>query len=112
MTCGAAASGQLGHMPATVWTGALRGVSAASANGSGGLSGGQCAAILGAAAVLFALYLIGCTIWPYGPCLSCIARRGRSRGSNSRRWGRCKRCKGSGERMRWGYRVLQHIKHG
>ena len=97
-------------MPVTVWIGAFRGVSAASASGSGGLSAGQWAAILGAAAVLFAAYLIGCSIWPYGPCLSCISHRGKSRGSTGRRWGRCKRCSGSGERIRWGYRLLQHIK--
>jgi hypothetical protein len=99
-------------MPVTVWIGALPGVSAASASGSGGLSAGQWTVVIGAAAVAFALYLIGCTIWPYGPCLSCIAHRGQSRGSNSRRWGRCKRCKGSGERIRWGYRLLQNIRHG
>ena len=66
--------------------------------------------IVGLAA--FVLYLIGCRIWPYGPCLSCLGHRGKSRGSNSRRWGRCKRCKGSGERIRWGYRLIQHIKEG
>jgi hypothetical protein len=92
--------------------GALPGVGAASASGSGGLSAGQWAVVIGVAAVLFAGYLIGCSIWPYGPCLACIARRGRSRGSTGRRWGRCKRCRGSGERIRWGYRLLQNIKHG
>ena len=81
MTCGAAASALAGHMPVTIRIGALRGVSAASANGSGGLSAGQWTVVIGVAAVLFAGYLIGCSIWPYGPCLSCIAHRGRSRGS-------------------------------
>jgi hypothetical protein len=70
---------------------------AASANGSGGLSAGQRTAVIGVAAVMLALYLIGCTIWPYGPCLSCVGHRGKIRGSSSRRWGRCKRCRGSGE---------------
>jgi hypothetical protein len=66
---------------------------------------------IGVAAVVLALYLIGCTIWPYGPCLACISHRG----STGRRWGRCKRCKrckGSGERIRWGYQLLQNIRHG
>lgn len=112
MTCGAAGSGLAAHMPATIWIGAFRGVSAASASGSEGLSAGQWTAVIGVAAALFAGYLIGCSIWPYGPCLSCLGHRGKSRGSTARRRGRCKRCRGSGERMRWGYRVLQHIKHG
>ena len=99
-------------MPVTIWIGALRGAGAASANGSGGLSAGQWTVVIGVAAVLFAGYLIGCSIWPYGPCLSCIAHRGRSRGSTGRRWGRCKRCRGSGERIRWGHRLLQNIKRG
>ena len=86
------------------------GVSAASASGSGGLSAGQWTAVLGVAAVLFALYLIGCSIWPYGPCAACIGHRGKNRGSTGRRWGRCKRCKGSGERLRWGYRLIRHVK--
>jgi hypothetical protein len=68
--------------------------------------------ILGGGTVLLVLYLMGSAIWPYGPCLSCIGHRGRNRGSYGRRWGRCKRCKGSGERLRWGYRLLRHVKHG
>jgi hypothetical protein len=99
-------------MPVTVWIGALRGVSAASASGSGGLSAGQWAAVICVAATVLALYLIGCKIWPYGPCLSCAGHRGRSRGSTSKRWGRCRRCKGTGERTRWGYRLIQHVKGG
>jgi len=112
VTWDAAGSGPAGHMPVTVRIGTLRGVSAASASGSGGLSAGHLIAVLAIGAVVLALYLIGCSIWPYGPCAACIAHRGKSRGSTGRRWGRCKRCKGSGERIRWGYRLLQNIKHG
>ena len=68
--------------------------------------------ILGGGTAAFLLYLIGTATWPYGPCLSCITHRGKNRGSTGRRWGRCKRCKGSGERLRWGYRLLHHIKEG
>jgi hypothetical protein len=107
-----ASSGLAGHMPVTVWIGALRGVSAASAKAAAGLSPGQWAAVTGGAVVVLALYLIGCTIWPYGPCMGCISHRGRNRGSTGSRWGRCKRCKGSGERIRWGYRLLQNITRG
>lgn len=60
--------------------------------------------------------------WSYGPSRIGPHRpsqrrapgrsRRRGRGSTGRRWGRCKRCKGSGERIRWGYRLLRHIKRG
>jgi hypothetical protein len=99
-------------MPVTLRVGALRGGSAASASGSGGLSGGHLITGLAIGAVVLALYLIGCAIWPYGPCLSCIAHRGRNRGSTVRRWGRCKRCQGSGERIRWGYKLIRRFTAG
>jgi hypothetical protein len=53
------------------------------------------------------LYLIGCRIWPYGPCLACRVHPRRNRGSNKRRHGRCRVGKGSGERLRLGTRVLR-----
>ena len=51
------------------------------------------------------LYLLGCLVWPYGKCLACLGSR-RNPGSNSRRHGRCKLCRGSGERLRVGTRLL------
>ncbi len=90
----------------------LRGLGAASASGSGGLSPLGWLAVAGVGAAVLAGYLIACSIWPYGPCFGCTGHRGRNRGSNSRRWGRCKRCKGSGERIRWGYRLVQNLRGG
>jgi hypothetical protein len=72
---------------------------------------GWTVAVLAAAAVL-AVYLVAAAIRPYGPCLGCIGPPGKKRGSNARRWGRCRRCKGTGERTRWGYRLIQHVKGG
>jgi hypothetical protein len=87
------------------------GPAAIAAASASAIPGGWLTVLGGALAALVA-YLGCCAIWPYGPCLSCLGHRGKNRGSNSRRWGRCRRCKGSGERIRWGYRLLQHIKEG
>lgn len=84
-------------------------IAAASASAVPGLSAIQWLAVFGLA---LAVYLICAAIWPYGPCLGCAGHRGRNSGSNPRRWGRCKRCKGSGERIRWGYKVVQALKGG
>lgn len=57
-------------------------------------------------------YYWACKWWPYGPCFRCLGHPGRNRGSNARRWGRCKRCGGTGQRIRWGARVLHTIRDG
>lgn len=62
--------------------------------------------------VLAVGYYLSCRWWPYGPCLGCIGHQGRNRGSNSRRFGTCKRCKGSGKRIRIGARIWKTIKEG
>jgi hypothetical protein len=53
-----------------------------------------------------AVYLGSCIPWPYGPCLSCRAHPRRNHGSTGRRHGRCRVCKGTGERLRAGTRLL------
>jgi hypothetical protein len=52
------------------------------------------------------VYLGACCIWPYGPCFACRAHPRRNPGSDSRRHGRCRICRGSGERLRVGTRLL------
>jgi hypothetical protein len=48
---------------------------------------------------------ISLLVHPYAPCRRCRGRRrGRNLGSTDDRWGRCGKCKGSGERLRWGAR--------
>lgn len=59
-----------------------------------------------------AVYLGSCLIWEYAPCMACHGRRGRSPGSNHRRHGRCKVCKGTGERLRFGTRILLALTDG
>jgi hypothetical protein len=85
---------------------------AASANAAGGLSAAQWLAVFGVALAALVVYLVCAAIWPYGPCFGCVGHPGKKAGSNSRRWGRCRRCKGSGERIRWGYRVVQSMRGG
>jgi hypothetical protein len=53
------------------------------------------------------LYLLSCRIWPYGPCLACRVDPRRNPGSNSRRHGRCRVCRGTGERLRFGTRLIR-----
>lgn len=52
-------------------------------------------------AALVITFIIGRKLWPFGPCRFC-GGRGKTRGSNSSRWGWCGRCDGSGERPRFG----------
>jgi len=63
-------------------------------------------ALLGALAVAGTGYWWASKVWPYGPCFRCIGHPGRNRGSNARRWGKCRRCGGTGQRVRWGARVF------
>ena len=67
---------------------------------------------LGTVIALIGGYYLSCRWWPYGPCLGCIGHPGRNHGSNSRRWGNCKRCKGTGKRIRLGARIWHTIKEG
>jgi hypothetical protein len=67
-----------------------------------------------AAVISGGLYLLSCRIWQYGPCLRCALPHqasargggGRSRGSRARRWGTCRKCGGTGRRIRPGARLL------
>jgi hypothetical protein len=58
-------------------------------------------------AVLVAAGRWGWHAWrhPYGPCWSCRGS-GRNRGSTGKRHGQCKRCGGTGRRLRTGARPL------
>ena len=51
-------------------------------------------------AVAVAAVLVRARYWPYGPCRACQGRRGRGRGSTPKAWDRCRKCRGSGERIR------------
>jgi hypothetical protein len=64
---------------------------------------------LGVVVVLGFGYYFSCRFWPYGPCFGCVGHGGRNRGSNSRRWGTCKRCRGTGRRIRLGARLWHTV---
>jgi hypothetical protein len=55
------------------------------------------------------IWLIRGAIFPFGPCRACRGRRGRNAGSTAKAWGRCRVCKGTGERIRVGRRLLDWV---
>ena len=56
--------------------------------------------LLGIAGYTLSLYC-----WPFRPCLKC-GGSGRNKGSSRKRFGECKRCKGTGRRRRLGARTI------
>lgn len=44
-------------------------------------------------------------LWPFAPCVSC-GGTGRNHGSNRKRYGECRRCRGAGRRQRAGARLV------
>jgi hypothetical protein len=60
----------------------------------------------------FGLYMLGCLVWEYGPCLACRSNPRRNPGSTARRHGRCKVCRGTGERLRVGTRIWLAVTNG
>jgi hypothetical protein len=65
------------------------------------------ALVLVALLLAAAVYIGACRIWPYGPCLACRAHPRRNPGSTGKRHGRCRVCRGSGERLRVGTRIIR-----
>jgi hypothetical protein len=61
------------------------------------------AALTGAAAYTFA-----CWIWPFRACTKC-GGIGRFRSPTGRAWRPCRRCKGSGAKLRTGRRILTYL---
>ncbi|MGO8957210.1 MAG: hypothetical protein ACLQFR_07565 [Streptosporangiaceae bacterium] len=72
---------------------------------TGGLSARVIGGLLLLALILAAVYLGSCLIWPYAKCTACLGSR-RNPGSNRRRHGRCKACRGTGERLGLGTRII------
>lgn len=63
------------------------------------------AAVIAAALLLGAAWLIRARLYPYGPCPLCRRRKGRGIGSTRGSWNRCARCGGSGEVLRLSARI-------
>jgi hypothetical protein len=72
----------------------------------GGLPARDLGGLLLLALIAAAVYLGSCRIWPYARCLACLGSR-RNPGSSKRRHGRCKVCRGTGERLRVGTRIIR-----
>lgn len=49
-------------------------------------------------------YAVACRVWPYAACRKCDGA-GRFRSPSGRAWRHCRRCKGSGARVRFGLRI-------
>jgi DnaJ-class molecular chaperone len=56
-----------------------------------------------AGAVAFGCWWVSLRWWPYTACWKCSGT-GKNTGSNRQRWGDCRKCGGSGKRLRWGAR--------
>jgi hypothetical protein len=65
-------------------------------------------AVVLALVVLAVVWVIRVRLWPFGPCGKC-GGSGKNIGSNGRRWGKCRRCKGSGTRQRLGSRPVHKV---
>lgn len=57
-----------------------------------------------AALVLGGGYLIACAWWPFAACYGCDGD-GKKRSPSGKAWRPCRRCKGSGARLRIGRRL-------
>lgn len=57
--------------------------------------------LLAGAAIAVAGWRVSVRLWPNARCSAC-GGTGRNAGSNSQRWGTCRRCGGSGKRLRLG----------
>ncbi len=76
-----------------------------------GLAARDVAGLLAIGLVVIVAYLASCRIWPYARCLACLGSR-RNPGSNSKRHGRCRACRGTGERLRIGTRLIRAWTNG
>jgi hypothetical protein len=56
--------------------------------------------ILAVLAAVLAVVLVRTRFWPNGRCPACRGRKGRGIGSTDQAFNRCRRCGGSGERIR------------
>jgi hypothetical protein len=57
-----------------------------------------------AGVVALVCHLVACAVWPFATCPRC-GGNGKRRSPSGKNHGRCRRCKGHGERVRFGRRV-------
>jgi hypothetical protein len=65
--------------------------------------------VIGGVLLAAAVYLLACWIWPFAACQRCDGL-GRFHSPSGKAWRRCRRCKGTGERLRTGHRVVNAIR--
>lgn len=65
-------------------------------------------AIIAAAVLVTVGYIVACVIWPFTGCARCDGK-GKFRSPSGRAWRKCRRCKGSGTRVRHGRRVWTYL---
>ncbi|HEY9411205.1 MAG TPA: hypothetical protein VIP77_16620 [Jiangellaceae bacterium] len=61
------------------------------------------------AAVIAALYLLTCLIWPFGKCRRCKGG-GKFTAPSGKAFRHCRKCKGTGHRVRPGRHVINRIR--
>lgn len=54
-------------------------------------------------------YLLACWLFPFAACLKCHGD-GKKRSASGRAWRACRRCKGSGRRLRLGRKVANWLR--
>lgn len=54
-------------------------------------------------------YWVACLLWPFAACRRCHGD-GKSRSPSGRSWRLCKRCDGTGRRLRLGRHVINYLR--
>jgi hypothetical protein len=101
MTCGLASSAAAGASTCPRQHGHWCALAAASAS-HGHINAGAVVLVLAALAVV---WLVRAWLWPFAPCRWCKGRK-TNRGSTRKRFGNCRRCGGTGHRIRFGARTV------
>jgi hypothetical protein len=70
-----------------------------------GSSGNGALVLLAAVAGWVVYQVVAAKVWPFAGCGRCDGS-GRNLGSNGKRWGTCRKCKGSGKRQRLAVRLF------
>lgn len=57
------------------------------------------------------LYLLFCKVFPFGRCRAAKCAGGRIFSRNGKHWHDCRRCGGTGKRLRLGTRIRTYTRH-
>jgi hypothetical protein len=64
--------------------------------------------LIGAVVIALVVYALACTVTPFAQCRRCDGN-GKYRKPTGRAWHPCKRCTGSGHRLRWGRHITNYL---